>query len=38
MVESKSVEYVSKINEHSEFSSSVRPLIALADFLRSELT
>jgi hypothetical protein len=36
MAESKSAEYVSKVNEFSEFSSSVRPLIALVNFLRSE--
>jgi hypothetical protein len=36
MAESKSDEYVSKINERSEFSSSVHPLIALGNFLRSE--
>jgi hypothetical protein len=36
MAESKSDEYVSKINERSEFSSSVRPMMALGNFLRSE--
>jgi hypothetical protein len=36
MAESKSDEYVSKINEPSEFSSSVRPLMALGNSLRSE--
>src|ERR1700743_227897 len=36
MAESKSAEFTSKINEPSEFSSSVPPLTALANFLRSE--
>jgi hypothetical protein len=36
MVESKSDEYTNEINEHSEFSHSVRPLRALGNFLRSE--
>jgi hypothetical protein len=36
MAESKSAEYMSKINERSESSSSVRPLMALGNFPRSE--
>jgi hypothetical protein len=32
----KSDEYAKKINDHSEFSSSVHPLTALANFPRSE--
>jgi hypothetical protein len=36
MAESKSDEFTSKINEPSEFSSSVHPLTALVNFQRSE--
>jgi hypothetical protein len=36
MAESKSAEYANKINGPSEFSSSVHPLTALRNFLRSE--
>jgi hypothetical protein len=36
MVESKSAEFTSKINEPSEFSSFIHPLTALRNFLRSE--
>jgi hypothetical protein len=36
MAESKSAKFSSKINEPSEFSSSVHPLTAFRNFLRSE--
>jgi len=36
MVESKSADYPNKINIHSEFSRSVRPLATLRNFRRSE--
>ncbi len=36
MAESKSAEFASKINESSEFSSSVHPLTPLANFPSSE--
>jgi hypothetical protein len=38
MAESKSDEYAKKINDHSEFSSSVHPLTALANFPRTALS
>jgi hypothetical protein len=36
MTESKSAEFMSKINEPSEFSPDVHPLTALVSFQRSE--